>query len=94
MWPFNKFKKLVDPYVGKTVIRFTTHGCMAQIHQFDYIGTIVDFKRNDSGLKLYIVEVLKCGSLEKRDRNLKSEQETIASHYLQNIGGNFLVAYD
>jgi hypothetical protein len=93
MWPF-KLKKLIDPYIGKTVIRFTTHGCMAQIHEFDYIGTIVDFKINSAGLKLYIVDILKCGSLEKRDGNLKSEQETIAHHYLQNIGGKFLIAYD
>lgn len=42
MWPFNKFKNIIDQYIGKTVISFTTHGCMAHIHEFNYVGTIIN----------------------------------------------------
>lgn len=93
---FNKLKKLIDPMIGKTVIHFTTHGCMAHVHEFDYIGRIVEptYPKNCDGKKFYKVQILKAGSTEKRDDNLNQEFTEIASWYLQNIGGDFYVAYD
>lgn len=91
-----KLSKIIDPMIGKTVIHFTTHGCMATIHEFDFIGTVVDVVhpehcRNE---KFYKVQVLKSKHGEKRDGNIEREYESVASWYLQNIGGDFYVAYD
>jgi len=90
------FAKLRDPKIGKTVIHFTTHGCMGQIDEFDYIGTIVGvtYPKNCSGKKFYKVEVLKCKSREKRNGNLERQYEEIPSWYLQDIGGDFFISYD
>jgi hypothetical protein len=84
------FRQVTDSNIGKTVVRFRTRGCMAQDHEFDYIGKILFL---DAG-GAYVVEVLKSGSFEKRDGNLKYEYERVFPSYLQNIGGDFLVAYD
>ena len=83
--------------IGKTVIRFTTHGCMATIHEFDYIGVIVE-KRNakycGDGKMFYRVKVLK----NKNGYELRDSKEDIfrevPSWYLQNLGGDFYVVYD
>lgn len=95
---FKRLSKIVDPMIGKTVIRFTTHGCQAQIHEFSFIGTIVDTVYHQDGfnrdLKFYKVEVLKSPAGEKRDNMLKREFEEVAAWYLQNIGGDFYVCYD
>jgi hypothetical protein len=90
------FKKIVDPMIGKTVIRFTTHGCQAQIHEFDYIGKIIEpaYPLKDKTKKFYKVEVLKCGSTEKRDKNLPFDFIEVASWYLQKLDENIFVAYD
>jgi hypothetical protein len=82
--------------IGKTVIHFTTHGCQAQTHEFHYLGRIVarTYPREDKTLKYYKVEVLKYHSAEKRDKNLPFDFIEVPSWYLQNIGGDFYVAYD
>lgn len=67
---------------------------MAQTQEFDYIGTIIGSYKRPDGSLIYKVEVLKQGSLEKRDGNLKSLLAHVPSWYLQDIGGDFLVAYD
>lgn len=86
----NIFKRLIDPMIGKTVIHFSTHGCMAQIEEFDYIGEIVDttYPRYCDGKKFYKVSVFKKGN------NSEREFEEVPSWYLQKIGGNIYVAYD
>ena len=94
MWLFRIFKNITDPYIGKTVIRFTTHGCMAQNQEFDYIGTIIGSYKRPDGSKMYEVVVLKKGSLDRRDVGFAMPLEHVPSWYLQNIGGDFLVTYD
>lgn len=91
---------ILDPLIGKTVIHFTTHGCQATIHEFDYIGKIIDVVYKEDSMntkrKLYVVEILKDTHGEKRDNNLKntSASARIPSWYLQDLGGDFLIAYD
>ena len=87
--------KIVDPMIGKTVIHFTTHGCMATIHEFDYIGVIVDsaYPEQFDGKMVYVVDVLKSSRGEKRD-GVEHKRVTVASWYLQNLGGDFYIAYD
>lgn len=90
-------QKAIDPKIGKTVIHFTTHGCMGQIHEFDFIGKIVDvdFIQNYGShgpKKFYKVEVLKSPKGEKRDG--VTESKLVPSWYLQNLGGDFYIAYD
>jgi hypothetical protein len=93
---FSKILNATDPKIGKTVIRFTTHGCMGQTDEFDFIGKIVGiaYPKHCDGKKFYKVEVLKAGSYEKRNNNLKREYEEVPAWYLQDIGGDFFVAYD
>lgn len=83
----------IDPMIGKTVIRFTNHGCMGQIEKFDYIGKIVDSSFRSTH-KFYKVEILKSGEGEKREGNLKQEYAFVPSWYLQNLGVDFYIAYD
>ena len=82
--------------IGKTVIHFTTHGCMAHIDEFDYVGKIVEptYPKNCDGKKFYKVEILKAGSTEKRNNDLQQEYVEIASWYLQKLNENIFVAYD
>ena len=90
-----KVPSVIDPLMGKTVIHFTTHGCMATIHEFDYIGKIVDVEyKEDDRYKMYKVEVLKNNEGERRDNNLITLYEHVPSWYLQDLGGDFLIAYD
>ena len=92
---FKRFKKLIDPKIGKSVIHFTTHGCQAQIHEFYYFGTIVDVSYpHNNNLKYYKVEVLKHGPNEKRDGNLSFDFIDVPSWYLQKFNENIFVAYD
>ncbi len=91
-----KAPALIDPLMGKTVIHFETHGCMGTTHEFDYIGTIVDttYPRFCDGKKFYVVKVLKDKRGELRDNNRKDETRTVPYWYLQDLGGDFLIAYD
>ena len=93
---FKVLKKAFDPLIGKTVIHFTTHGCQAQIHEFDYIGKIIEpaYPLEDKTKMFYKVEVLKCGSAEKRDKNLPFYFTDVPAWYLQQISENIYVAYD
>lgn len=92
-WKFwRNIENVVDPNIGKTIVHFISHGCMAEQHEFDYIGTIVEVttRKNCGNLKFYKVEVWKKGSSESIER----QYEYVAAHYIQNIGGGALVAYD
>jgi len=82
--------------IGKTVIRFTTHGCMATIHEFDYIGIIVgcEYPIHCDGKMYYKIKVLKSKEGELRDNPEDVTFERIPSWYLQNLGGDFYIAYD
>lgn len=55
--------KIIDPLIGKTVINFITHGCQGEIHEFNYIGKIVDVDNNYGdwyyNQKYYKVQILK-----------------------------------
>lgn len=89
-------KKVIDDKIGKTVIHFTTHGCQGQDNEFDFIGTIVDttYPKYCNGKMFYKVEILKGKGGEKRDGNLVEEFSEVPSWYLQNLGGDFYIAYD
>ncbi|MES2428290.1 MAG: hypothetical protein V4560_15020 [Bacteroidota bacterium] len=93
---FRKAKAVVDPMIGQTIIHFTTHGCQATEHEFDYIGKIVGttYPRLCQGKMFYKVEVLKDRCGEKRDERVIKEFQEVPSWYLQNIGANFYIAYD
>lgn len=89
-----KFWKKVKPkdlpnifkHEGKTIIHFTTHGCQAQIHEFDYIGVIVDMEYRDHDRHLfYKVKILKDRRGEQRDNSLQDEYRYIPSWYLQQM---------
>lgn len=93
------FDKLIKKpiHINKTVIHFTTHGCMGTVHEFDWIGKIVDitYPKHCDGKLFYKVQILKdrTGG-ELRNNNLKNEFENIPSWYLQDLGGDFFVVYD
>lgn len=95
-------KQLIEKFIeaplkmNKTVIHFTTHGCMAQIHEFDWIGKIVgtEYPTHCDGKMFYKVKVLKDQRGESRDNNVKNEFELVPSWYLQDLGGDFYIAYD
>jgi len=53
--------------LGEIVIRFTTHGCMAHIHEFDYIGVIVKYVKHGEHL-YYRVSVSKDKKRRKKGR--------------------------
>ncbi len=91
-----KVPSVIDPLMGKTVIHFTTHGCQATINNFDYIGKIVGtvYPEHCQGHKFYKVEILKSQYGEKRDGNLTELYAQVPSQYLQDLGGDFLIAYD
>ena len=81
---------------GKTVIHFTTHGCMGEQHEFDYIGVIVGktYPRHCDGKMFYKVKVLKNkNGYELRDSK-EEKFEEVPSWYLQNLGGDFYCVYD
>ena len=82
--------------LGKTVIHFISHGCMATIHEFDYIGIIVEraYPEHCNGKMYYRVKVLKDKSgYELRDSKEERFRE-VPSWYLQNLGGDFYIVYD
>lgn len=83
-------KGIEGSMVGKTVIHFTSHGCMGTNDEFDYIGVIIDIKTIRDKL-YYEVDLLKNKTGEKRDGLEKTE--LIPCWYLQNMG-NFYIAYD
>lgn len=87
---------IIDPLIGKTVIRFITDGCMGQIHEFEYIGKIVDtvYPKHCDGHKFYKVQSLKDRFGEHRDNMEAPRYYTVPSWYLQDLGGDFLIAYD
>lgn len=87
---------IIDPLMGKTVIHFETNGCMGQIHEFDYIGAIIgtSYPRLADGKKFYVVKILKDRGGELRDENTKDTTREVPSWYLQDLGGDFLIAYD
>ena len=93
---FKRVANKLDPFIGKTVIHFTTHGCMATEHEFDYIGTIIEAERHlTNGQKMYAVKILKdCHGGELRNNNLLRFYESVPSWYLQSLGGDFYIAYD
>lgn len=93
---WKRITAIIDPLIGQTIIAFTTHGCMGSIHEFDYIGTIVDttYPRLCDGKKFYRVKVLKDRRGELRDGNLQDEFREVASWYLQDLGGNFYIVYN
>lgn len=92
------FDKLIKQplYMNKTVIHFTTHGCMGTDHRFDWIGKIVGitYPKHCQGSMFYKVKVLKDQSGESRDNRVINEFEEVPSWYLQNLGGDFYIAYD
>ena len=89
----SKIPSIIDPLIGKTVIHFKTHGCMGTIHEFDYIGTIIDTTYPDDQ-KFYIVKILKDRGGELRDENVKNTIANVYALSLQDLGGDFLIAYD
>lgn len=93
---FRKIQEAIDPMIGKTVMKVITHGCMATINEFDFIGTIVgiSYPIRDSSSKFYKVEVLKSKSGEKRDKNLDREYEEVPSWYCQKLSDKLYIVYD
>ncbi len=88
---FNLFSKK-----GKTVIHFTTHGCMGNIHEFNYIGVItgITYPRLCNGSMFYKIKVLKNKESELRDDLSNVKYEKINHSSLQKLGGDFYIAYD
>ncbi len=87
------FSKKLDPVIGSTVTHFITHGCMAEIHKFDYIGVIKDIQYKDEH-KFYKVEIIKNKEgYYMSDINLIRKTKLIASWYLIKKG-NFYIVYD
>lgn len=84
---------------GKTVIHFVSHGCMGQIHEFDWIGVIVGttYPKFCDGKMYYKVKVLKNkNGYELRDIKISDQTiyKEVPSWYLQDLGGDFYCVYD
>ena len=91
---FRKAKEVLDPLMGKTVIHFTTHGCMATEHEFNCIGTIIGTEYLGTN-KLYRVKVLKNKyGQEARNYTEPLPEFMVPSWYLQSLGADFYIAYD
>lgn len=91
---FRKAKEVLDPLMGKTVIHFTTHGCMATEHEFDYIGTIVGTAYPAGDRKFYKVKVLKDKYGELRNNPKEINIRLAPVWYLQSLGADFYIYYD
>lgn len=84
---------------NKTVIKFECSGCMAHIHDFKWIGEIVDFNypRLADGEMFYKVKVFKDNNGYEL-RSLKEGEEirfeNIPSWYLQKISNDLYFIYD
>ena len=77
----------IDPMINKMVIHFTTHGCMAQQHEFDFIGKIDGVEYRDEH-KFYRVKVLRFDSEDK-------EKFTLApSWYLSKVVDDLYIYFD
>ncbi len=89
------FKKSIklDINIGKTVLHFTTHGCMGTIHEFDYVGIITDVvtEQGYPVTKTYTINILKSSQGEKRD-GIKITRK-LTNWQIQDIGG-VLIGYD
>ena len=84
---FTVFKNAIDPFIGKTVVRFTTHGCMGQDQEFSYVGTIVGSKVSWQGYKEYILEAYK-------DEQHPREEHYVSAGQLIHKRGNIYVVFD
>jgi hypothetical protein len=93
---WKKVRHAVDPRIGATVVRFTTHGCMGQVHELSYIGTLVDTGTmpNCGNLKFYRVKVHADGRSNEARNGVDLPDEWVAHHYLQAIGPRLYFAYD
>ncbi len=79
---------------GSKISHFTTHGCMGNQHDFNYLGIIVDKIFADEG-PFWKIKVLKNRSGELRDKkDKKIEYQSIPTWYVQDIGHGTYVAYD
>lgn len=91
----NIFKR--DKFLNKTVIHFSTHGCMANIEEFEWIGKIVGktYPKSCDGKLFYQIKVLKCKFGELRNTpKLEPQFIEIPSWYIQNLGENIYIIYD
>ena len=83
---------------GRTVIHFTSHGCMGNIHEFDWIGIVVGTSYPFSDDKMfYKVKILKNNKgyeLRNIKNNTEILYEEVPSWYLQKLGGDFFCVYD
>jgi len=89
------YAKLCFMY-GKTVTHYTTHGCMATIHEFNYCGVIVGitYPRFGNGNMCYKIKVFKNKNgyiLNKANKPILYEE--IPSWHLRKLYGIY-VAYD
>ena len=91
---YKSMQKTVDPYIGKVVICFTTHGCQGQNNEFKYVGTIVGRAENREPLgESYTIEIhVDKEALESRDR--KEKLFVVASLYeLGKLSNNLYIIY-
>lgn len=93
---FRFFKEKIDPKIGSTVVHFTTHGFMGEIHKLDYIGTLVNTgKREHCGnTEFYKVKLHADGKSNEARNGIELIDKWVADHYLQFISPGLYFAYD
>lgn len=97
---FWKIKKTLDSKLGKTIIQFRCDGCMAHIHNFEFIGTIVERLEplKDVNCKdnyNYRVRIEKDNTgYEFRSNPDKPKYRNVPAWYLQRLEGDYYVIYD
>ena len=74
----NKVKQIVkkDKMIGQSITKFITKGCMAQIIEFEWAGTIVEpyYQTTDPKFLFYKVEI--------KNDNGETEYKTIPASYI------------
>lgn len=95
-WKRNKNN--IDHNIGKTVIKFKCDGCMGHIHNFEFIGTIIEKIESTDNIKdifYYLVRIEKDNTgFELRNDPKNEKIEKIPSWYLQKLEGDYFIIYD
>jgi len=92
---FNKTDQ--DPHLGKIVMKYTSHGCMGEIEEFDFMGiidSVIGLNAHDN-LNYYNVKILKDRTgYELSDDPQDVKHRSVPSWYLRELSGGVYKVVD
>jgi hypothetical protein len=78
---------------GATVVAFDCRGCMAENHQFDYLGIVEGFEPTRYAGDAARIRVLKRDNQDYRDVDLGTTLEIVSNGSLQQLGPKLFVMF-